>query len=1459
MGLEPEDQRHPTRRHVQRGALLLVAAAAAAGGWAALDQAGALLYRRLKPWAELQAGRAMGHPLVLGPYRGLRPWGITAGPSRFWPGPDNPSTISAAGVALGFDPLASALQRSWVLSLQVRGAQVQLQRNRRGSYWSLGQVPPGRQPPRLVLQIHLDGPARLRVQPPQGSPQLLVLRGRSSLELHRRRIAVQGRLQPEAGGSLDFNAAWQWQQRQWQLQLKPQRLSLGLLQPFLPQLLQGPLQGKVQGHLSLRPERCAGALSLDAVRWQLPRLAQPLQADRLELQCQRRSQRLQLASGSLALGAWRGRIQGSLPLADQPGATVALRLQARNAGGTDRLVAGLNGPWRRLVLQLQGSFRGRALGPLPPGRLDLQARVVLRPQPRMSAELQRLVLQRGGSRLQASGRLWPQLNLRSEAVSLGPDLLRQAPALANLLGPRPQLDAQLRWPSLRLRQRNNPLVGAVDAQLSWRSGLLRLERFSADGLRASGELPLRWRRGGGLQAGALLLRIDLQRYSLARLSPLIGARLRGSLDAWGTVEGPLNLLRPQLGLLVREPGVGPIWLREVWRGRLDPVATDGAALQLQALQPAPVGHLQARLDRRWLPSLVRLQRSEGVLQLAGDPRRYRWQVAGLPLQGLELGLGAEPRFQPLQGALSGAGWLDLQPLWMAGSVRVERPRWLGVGGRRLQARGEYRRNRFQLKGQWLPEPTGTVAIQLRGQRGGALWTRVEGRGLDARLLPELAAAVPRWRGTAPAPQGLAADLGLLAINTLGASLSEQLQALAEAQRRLAQQASGGRDPLRRLEQLQGVFDADLSLNGPRLDRLQVNLEARGHLWLEQQDRDLALTGEPLVARLRGPLQGGEGQFSLQQLPLTLVALLAPVPDGLRGGLSAEGRYSLRRRRPDLDCNLSLSDAWLKDQPLRLERGGVSLEGDALLLDWALRSGDAANSVDLRGRLPLQAEADGLELRVASRGDGLRFLSVLGGRGARWQQGSADLQLLVRGSRAKPVANGFLRFREGVLELAGQTIRDLEATLLFDFEELELQQLSARVGRQGVISGTGQLALLSPAEEAPRLLQLQLRQVPFRLPRMQAEAEGTLLVSGALVQPVLGGELQLSRGSINVQPGQLATEADAPRPVSVPELLEAKWDFRQPLVVMGQQMESTASRDLRDAVPRLGLIGLDQLRLRLGPDLKVTVPNVLNFNTAGLLTLNGRLDPSLRASGVVRLLRGRLGLFTTTFSLDPDAPNVAVFTPSLGLIPYLDIALRTRVSDTLSATGGLAPASIYDWNQTSSFSPIDQLRLVRVRLEVSGPADRLAQNLRLTSSPPLSEERLVALIGGNSLVGLVGGNAGAALATVLGQSLLGPVVGGLSDAFGQRLSFALYPTYFAPAEALARENRSRRLPSQLVLGSEIGLDVSERFNVSVLAAPNRSDIPPQVTLRYQASDRLGVQTSIDTEGRWQSQLQLFFRF
>ena len=480
------------------------------------------------------------------------------------------------------------------------------------------------------------------------------------------------------------------------------------------------------------------------------------------------------------------------------------------------------------------------------------------------------------------------------------------------------------------------------------------------------------------------------------------------------------------------------------------------------------------------------------------------------------------------------------------------------------------------------------------------------------------------------------DLGSLAIDTLGRSLNDQLATLLEVRRqRAAAQAAAASNRREAAADLDGRFDAELTLVGPRLDRLSLDFAARGHLWWREEGRDRPLTiAAPLTARLQGPLWLGRGSFSLQNLPLALMALLTPVPQGLRGSLSADGRYSLggRRTLPQVSAQLSLQDAALSDQPLALERGSVALREDGLDLDLSLRGAAAANSVDLRGRIPLQPAQDGLELRLATRGDGLRLLAVLAGPGLQWQQGSADLQLLVRGSLLEPVANGFLRFREGVLQLAGQTLRDLEATLLFDFRELELQQFSARVGQRGEITGSGQLALLAQAGDEPRLLRLQLRQAPFRLSRMSAQADGELLVSGSLQRPVLGGQLSLSRGSINVRevdelrrkfprtsrillgagfPCQEysglntqrrgITSARASLVQEIPrirQLLEERWDFSRPLVVMGQQMESSASQDLREAMPNLPFLTLSNLRLRLGPDLRVSVPNVLNFNSGG---------------------------------------------------------------------------------------------------------------------------------------------------------------------------------------------------------------------------------------------------------------------
>ena len=1376
------------------------------------DQALRKLYQHWRPRLEQPLSQLSGHPVELGEYQGLGWGGLRIGPSRISPGRLDGSTVLVRSVSVSLDPLASLRQRLPVLHVGLAGVRAELRRNSQGQYWVPGRLDPGTKPPRLDLRLRLVDPAMLTLLPSGAS---LRLTGRGAVRPHRSELELAAWLGSEAAaGELAMELQGNWQSQRWGGTLRAKGLQLAPLQRLLG--VPGLLAGKADGTFALawrdRQPFCKGGAQLRQLRWRPATGVTRLELPFSQLRCS--GQALELDRSAWRWGAPGGKgLQGTLRFEGLWQRNQLLVRQFELARGSS---------WLRLKGSLARSFELTGQWQLRPGDLPLQAGT---PEWVLNQQV-------GGS-----------------VLARGPWSL-------------PQLQARFGQPS-------NPLLGPWDAVLAWRDKRLVLQRFSSAHLSARGVLPLGLQAGEGLVPGQLDLSLELQRYPLERLELLVGAQMWGILQASGRVRGPLHALTPDLDLRIDQPGAGPLSLRENWQGNWLGDPAGGGRLRMQALAPAPVGVLTARLDSSWVPLQVRLERAGGTLELNGRPRGYRWQAIQMPLDGLQLALGPKSRRQPLQALLSGEGLLELQPLAFSGSAQLDRPVFLGVWGKAAQANFRYAKRRFSAEGAIAPLAGGNLAIEWSGVWHGAFRARLQGERLPPLFLQQLVRAWPLWRGEGAPILGRASDIGTLLIDAFGGSVQDQLRALELARARLSA-ARLERDrqstPQERLQQLAGQIDADLRLDGPSLLEARADLEARAHLWLPEANQDQPLTAVPVLVKFSGPLRWGAGNFSLADLPLELLALLTPVPAGLRGRLSIQGRYRLGTPQPELALNISLVDGYLGETALVLERGTIQLEQARLLADLSLRAAGASSSVELAGVVPLDSGQQGLELRLASRDDGLRFLVGLAQPALEWNQGSGDLQLLVRGSVSQPIANGFLRFRGAQLQFIGQKVRDVDATVLFDFEQLLLQEFNAKVGDKGVLRSQGSLGLFRPeatADGKDATLKVELEKVPFAMPRIKAVADGALQIGGSLAALDIGGELVIARGNVNVQPARLASEANLAAPVaSAAELLESRWDYGQPLVLLGPDVESNASEALRATLPNASFVRFDDLKLKLGPDLKVGIPNLASFGTSGLLRLNGRLDPSLRLQGVVRLLNGRLNLFTTTFGLDPDSPNVAVFTPSMGLIPFLDISLRTRVSDNLPTTSGIGTAgslSLQDSQAVGATNSLDQLNLVRVFLSVSGPADRLADNLVLRSSPPLSEDRLLALIGGNTLAGLAGSAGGTALATALGQTLLSPLLGTLGDAFGQRLSFALFPTYVNQGVANSAERRSGRVPPQLVLGAEIGLDFTERFNASVLAAPNRSDVPPQLNLNLKASELLNLQGAIDSQGSWQTQLQLFFRF
>ena len=161
-----------TRRNVLpiTGGFLLIGSGVLAlhalDGWAAAE------VERWRPALERSLALPVGHPIRIGEYQGLRPWGLAFGPSRISASKLDPSQVSLAGFTVTLDPLSSLRRWKPVVALRFRGLKAQLQRNEDGRYWTFGGSESKDPPPNLELRYSFDEPARITFKP--GGEQLAI-------------------------------------------------------------------------------------------------------------------------------------------------------------------------------------------------------------------------------------------------------------------------------------------------------------------------------------------------------------------------------------------------------------------------------------------------------------------------------------------------------------------------------------------------------------------------------------------------------------------------------------------------------------------------------------------------------------------------------------------------------------------------------------------------------------------------------------------------------------------------------------------------------------------------------------------------------------------------------------------------------------------------------------------------------------------------------------------------------------------------------------------------------------------------------------------------------------------------------------------------------------------------------------------------------------------------------------
>ncbi len=971
--------------------------------------------------------------------------------------------------------------------------------------------------------------------------------------------------------------------------------------------------------------------------------------------------------------------------------------------------------------------------------------------------------------------------------------------------------------------------------------------------------------------GDLNANFNLDSFPLGALNPILNASLSGKLNTKGYFRGPFSALNSTVNLSFENPQFNGIRLREKWRGSFTRIPSEKkwGSLKMESEGASIPGNLQINLNKDGDFNNLNLNRLGGEISLNPKSNAFEWDANKFRLDRVEVAFPPEKSFKRIFGEVSGNGILSLDPLFLNGYLNLDYFRLLGFKLKKARIKGQIKNSDTNLTGELIPSKNGKIKFDINNGSEFSLLAQV--KDVSSSWITSTALEFPKLGLKYSDAIGKAEDLDELIIGYPNISIDSQLEALNISQDSYRNEISKiNNQSIINPYDLNGNVNADIKLSGPKLSDLNLEAKAFGKIWTNKMKIINSKDIRPFKASFNGNLGSGKGDFSLLDFNFSLLSLVAPIPSVVDGYFGLKGKYSLGNSTPRVTADLIIKDTLIYNRNMILDNGNILFEDNFLKFNISLRDKSSVNPVRLNGTYPLISSYP-IDLKVESHGDGLVFLTGLTKGSVSWSAGTADLSLLIRGTPAKPVANGFFVLKNSDLLLQDKEINNLNSTIVFDFNRLEVRNLRANIGANGIVNSQGGISLFDSQSSESEPLALSIEKTRIKTAFTDISASSEIIVKGSILKPQLAGEVFISEGSIFAKRANNPDKTSSNKPDRnkdsklkiIRRLPEQTWNQREPLVLFIQDKNAPASRVVSAGIPNgFESIIFDNLKLVLGPSLRLVSQPLASFETNGFLFLNGAFDETLDVSGVIKLVSGYVNLFTTTFNVDQSEPNVAVFVPSMGLVPYVDVALKSRVPDNVR------DVSNFSSNGMASFG-IGGSRFVNVEVTASGPADRISENFQLRSTPSLGRSELLGLIGGNSLANLIssGGN-GDVLTSFLNRSFASYLQGNINGFLSDRLQISLYPAYIngSDSEDDASESSSSgtdqedtNLLGQQAWVTEIGVDLNDKFNFSVQAAPNRQDIPPKGNITFQMNPNVGLLGSFDKNGNWQSQLQLYFRY
>jgi len=985
-------------------------------------------------------------------------------------------------------------------------------------------------------------------------------------------------------------------------------------------------------------------------------------------------------------------------------------------------------------------------------------------------------------------------------------------------------------------------------------------------IKLSGKIPY-WFDKRGINFGVIDSSFIINRTQLSNLNIFRKNDIRGFVTAKGELKGKISDPNISIKFNVDYPHYKGIRIRETWVGDIKNKNKKFLLNMKNRYSPMP-SFLSIKFDSDFKLDNLAFSRvfnsNKGSLEVVEEDDNYIWKADNFPLDELELSISKE-QFDKIKGIINGRGSISSDQSYLDGRLAWSLGEYGNIKLSNSLFDFNFKENSFYVDSSLYPIDGGIIDLEYNSKNSNLI--NLEFNNISTSWTITTAVDILNFDNKKVISTKESNILDEIEINKDNKSFKERIDFINTfIEENNAQEEKFYLQKY--FSKFRSRYNGKISINGDRPANYKINAKLNG--FVDVSKDDYKNNKEEFSIDLDGGLLSGDGFLRITKLPLSIANIFLNQSTDFQGGLDMNLFYDLDKN--SFSSEISSNNASIKNNIVVFDKGLIQFNNYIFDTDFALLINDSESPIKIKGSVPINKK-DKLDLRLIGNGKFIDLIDIFSDEYFNFKDGNINLRMIMKGTRKKPILNGFVVIKDSEIDIYKNTFKDINSLMIFDFDYLDIKNLEAKTENSGNIFLRGSLPFYIKNGYEKSGINLITNELPIKTENLNFSIDSDIDLSGSFEQPVLGGNLSLNNGFINFNGPNQNNKVDKKNNLKdfKNDWPELSWNKKNNIEIISNE-SILNSVFLGETLPSyLDDLSFDNLKLKLGPDFKLQYSKIVQayLDTKLDLNINGAVGEDLNARGLIYLKKGTANLYTTPFRLDKNKDNYILFASRSGVVPFINFSLVSKVPDSIIPIS----ANNQDSNTPGDFDAdatksgfgtfgIGNTRLIKIEASYEGFLDQLSfedenKRIQLRSTPSYNRSQIIGLIGGNS-------------ANLINRAFISQLNN--ADAFSDNFQLSLYPALIEnndsyknifSNENLDIENYEQSSSDEEFYSqawvAEIGLDITDAINFSFQAVPGREDLSPVGILTFQANPNLELLGSFDSNGDWKSQVQLFFRY